>query len=378
MGVREEAQAQEPLLISASEQQLEEEANAGSVIKQTWLESKKMWAIAGPSIFSRLALFSMTVITQAFAGHLSNLDLAAISIASTVIIAITFDQCGGGAIRCGGDVADSDAPQLPISVHVTEVLAEPSEDWGYSLDLRGCSCTPRVSQAFVGLWEFFKLSVASGVMLALENFYYRVLIIVSGYLHNTEIAVDALSICITIFGWESMIPLGFLAATGVRVANELGAGNAKGAKFATTVSVLTSLIVGLLFWSIIIVFHEKLAMIFTTSTPVIEMVNELAVLLAFTILLNCIQPVLSGVAVGSGWQAIVAFVNIGSYYIVGVPLGVLLGWLLGFGIRGIWTGMISGTVVQTLILAIITLRCEWEQEAQKAQILITKEAASNH
>ena len=102
-------------------------------------------------------------------------------------------------------------------------------------------------------------------------------------------------------------------------------------------------------------------MIFTTSTPVIEMVNELAVLLAFTILLNCIQPVLSGkilkkhsvleianasimllfgamwfvsgAAVGSGWQAIVAFVNIGSYYIVGVPLGVLLGWLLGFGIR---------------------------------------------
>jgi MATE family multidrug resistance protein len=90
MGAREEAQAQEPLLISASEQQLEEEANAGSVIKQTWLESKKMWAIAGPSIFSRLALFSMTVITQAFAGHLSDLDLAAISIASTVIIAITF------------------------------------------------------------------------------------------------------------------------------------------------------------------------------------------------------------------------------------------------------------------------------------------------
>ncbi len=56
------------------------------------------------------------------------------------------DQCGGGAIRCGGDVADSDAPQLPISVHVTEVLAEPSEDWGYSLDLRGCSCTPRVCE----------------------------------------------------------------------------------------------------------------------------------------------------------------------------------------------------------------------------------------
>ncbi|KAL0017551.1 hypothetical protein SO802_004620 [Lithocarpus litseifolius] len=244
----------------------------------------------------------------------------------------------------------------------------------------GCadSWTGFSGQAFVGLWEFFKLSVASGAMVALENFYYRVLIIVSGYLHNTEVAVDALSICITIFGWESMIPLGFLAAAGVRVANELGAGNAKGAKFATTISVLSSLMVGLLFWSIIIAFPENLAMIFTSSASVIEMVNDLAVLLAFTILFNCIQPVLSGVAIGSGWQAKVAFINIGSYYLVGVPLGVLLGWSLHFGITGIWTGMISGTVVQTLILAIITLRCEWEKEAQKAQILITKEAASRH
>lgn len=90
------------------------------------------------------------------------------------------------------------------------------------------------------------------------------------------------------------------------------------------------------------------------------MVNKLAALLAFTILLNCIQPVLSGeqlgttllfaggktsvwydlltycfpgAAVGSGWQAIVAFVNVGSYYIVGAPLGVLLGWLLQYDIR---------------------------------------------
>ncbi|KAH9690540.1 protein DETOXIFICATION 27 [Citrus sinensis] len=152
-------------------------------------------------------------------------------------------------------------------------------------------------------------------------------------MHNTEVAVDALSICVTVFGWESMIPLGFLAATGVRVANELGAGNANGAKFAAIVSVLNSLLVGLCFLSIIIATPEKLAMIFTSSSAVITMVNELAILLALTILLNCIQPVLTGVAVGCGWQALVAFVNIGSYYIVGVPLGVFLGWLLHFDIR---------------------------------------------
>ena len=92
MGVREQQQQQQqqPLLASTSEQNQQEELNASSLLRQTWLESKKLWAIAGPSIFSRLAMFSMTVITQSFSGHLSDLDLAAISIASTVIIAITF------------------------------------------------------------------------------------------------------------------------------------------------------------------------------------------------------------------------------------------------------------------------------------------------
>lgn len=36
---------------------------------------------------------------------------------------------------------------------------------------------------------------------------------------------------------------------------------------------------------------------------------------------------------GSGWQSKAAFVNMGSYYLVGVPLGVVLGWFLSFGIR---------------------------------------------
>lgn len=42
---------------------------------------------------------------------------------------------------------------------------------------------------------------------------------------------------------------------------------------------------------------------------------------------------LTGVAIGSGRQAIVAIVNIGSYYLVGMPVGVVLGWLLMFGIK---------------------------------------------
>lgn len=80
----------------------------------------------------------------------------------------------------------------------------------------------------------------------------------------------------------------------VRVANELGAGNGKGAKFATIVSVLTSIVIGLFFWIFIMFYHDKLAFIFSSSQLVVEAVNKLSILLAFTILLNSVQPVLSG------------------------------------------------------------------------------------
>ncbi|XP_017980772.1 PREDICTED: protein DETOXIFICATION 27 isoform X3 [Theobroma cacao] len=393
---------EEPLILSTTDQsrhfhRQQQEPEETNLISKIWVETKKQWLVAGPSIFSRLAMFSMTVITQAFAGHLGDLNLAAISIATTVIIAITFGFlrflqsqlktaviAWVSAIALAVHVLVSWAFVYKLRVGIVGTAITLDISWWLSVlglflyaVCGGCplSWNGFSSQAFVGLWDFFKLSLASGVMLLLENFYYRILIIVSGYLHNTEIAIDALSICISIFGWESMIPLGFLAATGVRVANELGAGNAKGVKFATIVSVITSLAVGFFFWSIIMGFHEKLAMIFTSSSPVITMVNKFSTLLAFTVLLNCIQPVLSGVAVGSGWQAVVAFVNIGSYYIVGVPLGIFLG-LLQFGITGIWAGMICGTVVQTLTLTIITMKCKWEIEAQKAQMHISNDTAS--
>ncbi|KAL5982329.1 hypothetical protein ACLOJK_016400 [Asimina triloba] len=216
-------------------------------------------------------------------------------------------------------------------------------------------------EAFAGLWEFFKLSVASGVMLCLENWYYRVLVLLTGNLQNPELAVDALSICMNINGWEMMIPFAFFAATGsaisnessmssilrysVRVSNELGAGRGKAARFATLVSVSTSIIIGIVFSIFILAFHDKYALAFTASLVISKAVDNLSILLAITILFNSIQPILSGESVFNLKRR--AFIY---------------EWTSGIGPQGIWTGMIGGTIVQTIVLAFITIRCDWEKE----------------
>nr|AYC12247.1 testa 12-like protein [Fagopyrum esculentum subsp. esculentum] len=451
------------------------------VADRVWVESKKLWHIVGPAIFSRVVSYTMFVITQAFAGHLGDLELAAMSIANNVIVGLDFGLLLGMASAletlCGQaygakkyhmlgiymqrswivltgccvlllplylyscpllklmgqprDVAElsgvvtrwmiplhfSFAFQFPLQrflqsqlkngiiawVALLALLVHIFNSWlfvsHFKFGLIGTAATVNFSwwvivlglflytvlggcpltwqgfsmDAFSGLWDFVKLSASSGVMLCLENWYYRMLILMTGNLSNAKIALDALSICMTVNGWELMIPFAFFAGAGVRVANELGAGNGKGAKFATIVAVATSGVIGLFFMALIIILHDKFAFIFSNSEVVVEAVNKLSILLAFTILLNSVQPVLSGVAVGSGWQSSVAYINLGCYYLIGVPLGFLMGWGFNQGVMGIWAGMIfGGTAIQTVILCIITIRCDWDKEAQKASMHVKK------
>lgn len=82
-------------------------------------------------------------------------------------------------------------------------------------------------------------------------------------------------------------------------------------------------------------------------------------------LLNSVQPVLSGVAVGSGWQGLVAYVNVGSYYAFGTPLGYVLGYVANMGVKGLWGGMIAGLALQTLLLSIVIYRIDWNKEVEQ-------------
>ncbi|PKA48666.1 Protein transparent TESTA 12 [Apostasia shenzhenica] len=224
-------------------------------------------------------------------------------------------------------------------------------------------------EAFAGLPEFLKLSTASAVMLCLETWYFQVLVLIAGLLPNPELALDALSVCMTISGWVFMISIGFNAAASIRVSNELGAKNPKSAAFSVVVVTMMSFIVSIVIAIVILCFRNYLSYIFTEGERVADAVADLCPLLATTIILNGIQPVLSGVAVGCGWQTFVAYVNVGCYYFVGVPAGILLGFKfgLGLGAKGIWAGMIGGTFMQTLILLWITIRTNWSKEVQKAQ-----------
>ncbi|KAM0021742.1 putative multi antimicrobial extrusion protein [Helianthus debilis subsp. tardiflorus] len=228
------------------------------------------------------------------------------------------------------------------------------------------------SKAFGGLWEFVKLSSGSAVMLCLETWYFQILVLIAGLLENPELSLDALSVCMSVNALVFMVSVGFNAAASVRVGNELGAGNPKAAAFSVLTVTTVSFLIALVEAVIVLSARDVISYAFTGGEIVANAVSDLCPLLAITIVLNGIQPVLSGVAVGCGWQAYVAYVNVGCYYIVGIPLGFLLGFHFNLGVKGIWSGMIGGTGMQTLILLWSTFRTDWNKEVEKANKRLNK------
>ncbi|XP_024027825.1 LOW QUALITY PROTEIN: protein DETOXIFICATION 41 [Morus notabilis] len=221
-------------------------------------------------------------------------------------------------------------------------------------------------KAFGGIWPYFKLTLASAVMLCLEIWYNQRLVLISGLITNPTISLDSISICMNYLNWDMQFMLGLSTAASVRVSNELGAGHPRVAKFSVFVVNGTSILISIVFSAIVLIFKVGLSMLFTSDSEVIEAVSELTPLLAISVFLNGVQPILSGVAIGSGWQAVVAYVNLAAYYIIGLPIGCVLGFKSSLGVAGIWWGMIIGVLLQTLTLIILTAKTNWNAEVAKA------------
>ncbi|KAJ0112007.1 hypothetical protein Patl1_02476 [Pistacia atlantica] len=227
-------------------------------------------------------------------------------------------------------------------------------------------------KAFRGIWPYFKLTIASAVMLCLEIWYSQGLVLISGLLSNPTISLDSISICMNYLNWDLQFMLGLANGSSIRVSNELGAGHARVAKFSVVVVNATSIFISIVFSAIVLILRVELSKLFTSDSEVIEAVSNLTPLLAISVFLNGIQPILSGVAIGSGWQAVVAYVNVATYYVIGLPIGCVLGFKTSLGVAGIWWGLIIGVLFQTLTLIIITAKTNWDAEVVKAAERVKK------
>lgn len=80
----------------------------------------------------------------------------------------------------------------------------------------------------------------------------------------------------------------------MRVGNELGAGNPKSAAFSVLVVNLVSFVISVVEAIIVLSLRHIISYAFTSGETVANAVSDLCPLLAITLVLNGVQPVLSG------------------------------------------------------------------------------------
>ncbi|XP_043695207.1 protein DETOXIFICATION 16-like [Telopea speciosissima] len=221
-------------------------------------------------------------------------------------------------------------------------------------------------EALHGVLKFLRLAIPSAVMVCLEMWSFELMVLLSGLLPNPKLETSVLSISLNTSALVWMISFGLGGSVSTRVSNELGAGNPQVARLAVLVVLVMAITEGILVGMTMILLRRVWGFAYSNENEVAKYVANMMPVLALSNFLDGIQCVLSGTARGCGWQKIGAFINLGAYYLVGIPSAIVLAFVLHIGGKGLWFGIICALCVQVLALLIVTFRSNWEGEAKKA------------
>ncbi|KAK6798207.1 hypothetical protein RDI58_005909 [Solanum bulbocastanum] len=225
--------------------------------------------------------------------------------------------------------------------------------------------------------EFFHLAIPSASMVCFEWWTSEIVILLAGLLPKPQLETSVLSICLLVSSLHYFIPFSIGAGASTRISNELGAGNPEAARMSVLSVTVLGMAEAIVASIILLCSCRVLGYAFSNEKEVVYYLRDMTPLLCLLIATDCIQAVLSGVARGSGWQHLGAYVNLGSYYLVGIPVAILLGFHLHLKGKGLWIGLNAGSLVQSLLFSLITCLTDWQKQASIARerIFHSKESA---
>lgn len=148
----------------------------------------------------------------------------------------------------------------------------------------------------------------------------------------------------------------YMMASGIASAATIKTGNNFGKKNFNDLrkSAIASYHVIILFMSItailFIVANNLLPYIYTEDRAVINIAAQLLIIAGFFQLFDGTQVVGLGILRGIGDVNVPTFITFVAYWVIGIPLGYLLGIKLDLGVNGIWYGLTFGLLTASILL----------------------------
>ncbi|XP_059308408.1 protein DETOXIFICATION 49-like [Lycium ferocissimum] len=223
---------------------------------------------------------------------------------------------------------------------------------------------------FKGWKSLLDLAIPSCVSVCLEWWWYEIMILLCGLLLNPRATVASMGILIQTTSLIYIFPSSFSFGVSTRVGNELGANRPKVARLAAIVGLSSSFMLGLCALTFATLVRKVWATMFTQDEEIIALTSIILPIIGLCELGNCPQTTGCGVLRGTARPKLGANINLGCFYLVGMPVAVYLGFFRGYDFVGLWIGLLAAqaSCAVTMLLVILS-RTNWEDQAKRAKEL---------
>ncbi|CAM0910309.1 unnamed protein product [Alopecurus aequalis] len=214
-----------------------------------------------------------------------------------------------------------------------------------------------------------RLAAPSCVSVCLEWWWYEVMILLCGLLPEPRPALASMGVLMQTTALVYVFPSSLGLGVSTRVGNELGANRPGRARAAAHVAVVGAAAMGLAAMSFAAGMRNTWGRIFTADADILRLTAAALPVVGLCELGNCPQTVGCGVLRGSARPSRAAHVNLGAFYLVGMPVAVLLAFGLGVGFVGLWVGLLAAQVCCAALMLCVVGSTDWEAQARRAQAL---------
>ena len=198
--------------------------------------------------------------------------------------------------------------------------------------------------------RLLRLGLPIGISVFIEGSLFGAVALLLGALGTTVVAAH--QVAINFSGLLFMVPLGLSMAITVRIGNAVGRADMAGVRGAAKAGFILVMVTQISGATLMLLFADQIAHLYTSDQAVILMVTELLVLAAIFQIPDGIQVATAGALRGLKDTQVPMFYILIAYWGIGIPSGYYLGRHLGYGAAGVWWGLIIGLSVAALLLAI--------------------------
>jgi MATE family multidrug resistance protein len=217
------------------------------------------------------------------------------------------------------------------------------------------------------LSTFMRLAGSGAMSFSAEAWSFEVTTILAGLLGTVALDAHIITLSIATFLYLSF-PFAISIAVSIKVGQLIGEDRPEDARRSSLVSFVLTVIVQATLIIIVLPSSEALGRIFSSNEDVSQLVAELLPLSCIFMMGDCFHSTTGGVMRGLGRQKLVFLLNVVGFWILAVPIGALLTFVAGIGVKGLWWGMSIGIYSSALIgLTWLKFRIGWKKETAKAQ-----------